>query len=279
MKAIDFKYDGRKLSDFGFMICSFDGGTGLETVSDANLTFNTVTAVGGKRRYITDRVYENCIETTFQICKIPHEYNYNIEVEFEEVRALKRWLERKEFHKVKFIQEPFNEFGFDFFFEGAFNVSQIEIAGLIVGLELTPMTNRPFALHDPIRIKLDWTEEEISAFDDTGDSIIRKMVDISEEIGYCYPKMKVTCLRDGTFQISNNSFGKTTAVKNCKKDEVLTFEYPIIQSSITSHDLANDFNFTFLRLANKYKKQMNELEIELPCEIEFEYCPVVKVGF
>ncbi len=277
MKAIDFIYDERRLSDFGFMICSFDGG-GVETVSDSEVTFNMVSALSGKRRYITDRVYESFIESTFQICKIPDRWNYNIEITFEEVRALKRWLERKNFCKVKFIQEPFSEFGYDFFFEGVFNVKQIEIGGVILGLELTLITNRPLALHDPINIKLEWSKNELSEYERSKKSITRTIEDLSDETGFCYPKMKVTCLENGSFQIASDVNGDITVVKNCIKNEVLTFEYPIVTSSIKTHDLANDFNFVFLKLQNSYGERENNFTIDSPCVIEIEYCPVVKIG-
>lgn len=34
MKAYDFSYGNKNLSDFGFILCNFGGSKGLETVSD-----------------------------------------------------------------------------------------------------------------------------------------------------------------------------------------------------------------------------------------------------
>ena len=50
MYATNFEYDGLKLSDFGMMICAFDSSGGIETVSSgADITFNTVKAIGSNR--------------------------------------------------------------------------------------------------------------------------------------------------------------------------------------------------------------------------------------
>ena len=48
MFLIDFEYDGRMLSDFGFMICNITTNSGVETVSaGSNITWNTVTSNTG----------------------------------------------------------------------------------------------------------------------------------------------------------------------------------------------------------------------------------------
>ena len=49
MKSYDFEYDGLNLSDFGFMICSFDS-KGVETISNGStITFNTVSMFNGNK--------------------------------------------------------------------------------------------------------------------------------------------------------------------------------------------------------------------------------------
>ena len=54
--------------------------------------------------------------------------------------------------------------------------------------------------------------------------------------------------------------------------------YPVIQSSISSHNIQNDFNWNFFRIANTYDNSRNDLTISLPCAIKVEYSPIVKVG-
>ena len=67
MYAIDFEYDGKRLSDFGMMLCSFDS-PGLETVSSgADITFNTTKSVGSDKVKMYDSKYEEIYTTPFQI--------------------------------------------------------------------------------------------------------------------------------------------------------------------------------------------------------------------
>ena len=69
MRAYDFEYDNHFLSDFGFIICSFDS-KGIETVSNGSkITFNKVSAQGGSKHELVSTEYEDCLETTFQISK------------------------------------------------------------------------------------------------------------------------------------------------------------------------------------------------------------------
>ena len=62
MKAFDFSYDGKKLSDFGFIICHF-GDKGLATVSEGcQISFNTIPILGGLKHELTSSKYEDCLE-------------------------------------------------------------------------------------------------------------------------------------------------------------------------------------------------------------------------
>ena len=62
MKAYDFEYDGKKLSDFGYMICFFDSG-GLNTVSGGSqITFNTVSTKHGELNELISSEYSEIYE-------------------------------------------------------------------------------------------------------------------------------------------------------------------------------------------------------------------------
>ena len=69
MKAYDFEYDGRFLHEFGMILCNFDS-SGINTVSNGSvITFNTVSVQNGSNYRLTSTEYEDCLESTFQICK------------------------------------------------------------------------------------------------------------------------------------------------------------------------------------------------------------------
>lgn len=263
MKAYDFEFDNRNLSDFNFVICQF-GSKGLETVNNGSkVTFNTVSTLGGSKHELTSAVYEDCLETTIQICK--NYCNNDVkEITSTEFRELTKWLSRKKFLKFKILNEEY----IDLYFEAAFNISRIEIDGRLFGLELEIITNRPFALKESRTIV-------INNLVQNGKHSIN---DVSHEEGYIYPHTEITIVEDGDLRIHNDIENRDTYIANCIAGEVITMDYPIIQSSISSHNIQNDFNWTFFRVANTFRKSRNDLTISLPCTIKVSYSPIVKVG-
>lgn len=263
MKAYDFSYDNKTLSSFGFILCNF-GEKGVDTVSDgAEISFNTVSTLNGAKHELVNTEYEQCLEDTVQICK--HSCDGGIqEITEVEHRQLTRWLNRRRFLKFK----PLSEEYIDIYFEASFNISKIEVGGRLYGLELQIITNRPFALKEPKTI------------------IIRNLVengkhsinDISHEEGHIYPYTEIIINQDGDLNIHNAIEDRDTFVSNCVAGEVITMNYPIIESSISSHNIQNDFNWIFFRVANTFENSRNDLTVSLPCTIKVKYSPIVKVG-
>ena len=263
MKALDFSYGNKNLSDFGFIICNF-GDKGLDTVSDGcQISFNTIPVFGGTEHKLTSVQYKECLETKIQICK--HSCNGGIqEITAIEHRNLTKWLNRKKFLKFK----PLSEEYIDLYFEASFNISRIELNGRLFGLELEVLTNRPFALKEPRIINIKNTVVD-------GKHSIN---DISHEEGYIYPYTEITINENGNLKIYNAIEDRNTYIANCVAGEVITMNYPVIQSSISSHNIQNDFNWNFFRVANTYENSRNDLTISIPCSIKVEYSPIVKVG-
>ncbi len=263
MKAFDFEYNNKNLSDFGLIICSF-GDKGLDTVSDgAKISFNAVPVQNGSKYELTSVEYEDCLETTIQICK--HSCAGGVqEITEVEHRQLIRWLNRKKFLKLKILDEDH----IDLYYEAIINISKIELDGKLMGLELEVLTNRPFALKDPRIITIKNTIQDGKHF----------INDTSHEEGYIYPFVEITIAQNGNFNIHNAIENRDTYIANCKKGEVITMDYPVIQSSDSSHNIQNDFNWNFFRIANTFENSRNDLTISLPCSIKIEYSPIVKVG-
>lgn len=263
MKAYDFSYGDKNLSDYGFIICNF-GDKGLDTVSDGcQISFNTISVLGGAKHELTSVQYDECLETTIQICK--HSCSSGVqEITETEHRQLTRWLNRKRFLKLKI----FDEDHMDLYYEARINVSKIEFNGQLIGLELNVLTNRPFALRDPKTINIkNLTLNGKHSFND-----------ISHEEGFIYPYTEITMNASGNLKIHNAIENRDTYIANCVAGEVITMDYPVIQSSISSHKIENDFNWSFFRVANTYDNSRNVLTISLPCSIKVTYSPIVKVG-
>lgn len=264
MEAFDFSYDDKNLSDFGFVLCNFGGSKGLETISDGcQITFNTVPVLGGLKHHLVDTEYQECLEDTWQICK--HSCKGGVqEITETEHREITRWLNRKNFLKLKI----FDKSHIDVYYKAFFNVSKITIDGRLFGFELEVRTNAPFAFKEPRIIKIE------NATQDGKHSIN----DISHEEGFIYPLTQITVNADGDLNIHNAIEDRNTYIANCKQGEVITMDYPVIQSSISSHNIQNDFNWNFFRVANTYENSRNDLTISIPCSIKVEYSPIVKVG-
>lgn len=261
MKAYDFEYDGVVLSSLGFMICKFDA-NGLETVSNGSqITFNTVSSYGGAKRELTSTTYEETLETTFQICKKPCD-NEDTTITIEDVRRIARWLNRKTFKKFRLLTDDMATI----YFEASFNISRVEMDGEIVGLELEMFTNSPFALMEK--------KVAIRNGSNNGKFIIR---DLSDVEGFIYPKMTIRVNANGNLVIKNAIEDRTMVINNCKSGEVITIEHPIITSSLSSHKIQNDFNWSFFRIANDFKQNVNEVTVSIPCDIDIVYPSYVKI--
>lgn len=263
MKSYDFEYDGLNLSDKGFIICKF-GSNGTETFSNGSyITFNTVSTLRGAKHELTSVEYSDCLSANFQICKHPCKTT-DAEISVDEIRDVMRWLNRKEFHKFKLLNDEY----INIFFEASFNVSKIEVNGKVVGFELEVITNRPFAVHEPIPITIKNLQENGT----------KTIYSESDDEGYIYPEMEIIIDSDGDLEIHNSSEDRIMRIANCKSGEIITVKYPIIESSLDSHKIQNDFNWKFFRIANSLRDRVNNLTISLPCTIKMKYSPIVKVG-
>lgn len=263
MKASDFVYNNKKLSEFGFIICSFDG-KGMETYDGIEITFNSVPTLNGTKSSLVSVVYEQNLEATIQICKNPCS-GAALEIEPHEYRNLMKWLNRKKFLKLKFLDEYY----LDVYFEAAFpKISRIEIDGKLYGLELNIITNSPHAFKEPKLIT-------INNFERDGKHSVK---DSSYEEGYIYPYTEITIDESGDLSIHNDLENRNVVIKNCIKGETITMDYPIISTTESSHDIQNDFNWNFFRIANTYENNRNDLTISLPCTIKAKYSPIVKIG-
>lgn len=266
MNAVDFEYDGQYLNDFGFIICDFNDTSGTNiTSAGSNISFKKVSRYGGNIHSLTSTQYEECIEAVFDICKDPDVYD-DLEISNDEFRDLMRWLNRKEFLKFR-ISDP--DLDYDTcYYNASFNIEKIKVAEKLYGLRLTMETDKPFGYGLEQRMKWDFSEIKPS----------HVFNDMSDEIGFIYPSIVVTCKDSGNLEISNDLCNTTTRIKNCTNGEVLTMnaETQIISSSIESHKISEDFNYEFFCIGNTYDNRRNTITASLPCTLEIIYTPIIK---
>lgn len=266
MYAIDFEYDGQYLSDYGFIICSFNPPSDTNIVNlGSKLTFNTVTRNNGKRHSLTGTQYKECIQTTFDICKNPDLYD-DLEISTEEYREIVRWLNRPKFMKFRIIDDE-NDLE-PCYYEASFNISKIEAIDVLYGIELEMTTNRPFG----------FGVENHKEYDFSDISKIYTLRDTSDEIGYIYPTITITCYQAGDLIIYNDITDNKMAITNCSVGEVIIIDGNThsITTTDKGHDIYNNFNYDYFKIGNTFNNRSNKISVSLPCKIELRYSPIIK---
>ncbi|MCM1500385.1 MAG: hypothetical protein NC124_18135, partial [Clostridium sp.] len=261
MYAIDFEFDGQKLSDYGMIICSFN--SNLETVSSgADITFHQSNSSCGNRFHLYASTYDSAYSSTFQICKNPGDKLNDGNLSVEEVSALQRWLCRKDkYYRFKVFQDGYEHI----YWNATFSSKQIEIGGRAVGLELTLYTDAPYAYRDEIVVSKDCSE-----------NLSFHIYDNSDEVGFIYPNLTITLLEDGegedrVFTLKNSLDHKTTRINGCTSGECIEIDgkNQIIRTSCLTHtSLAKDFNYFFPKIINTYTDNDNIFTCNLKCEIK-----------
>ena len=268
MKALDFNYDGLFLSDFGCVLCTFDNASFGTYSVGSEISFNTTPINFGKRHLLTSVRYDSCLSAEFTICKNAENLRNNENKYFtiEEQRDILRWLNRPNFHTFYLLDEGYE----DIYYNASFNVSKIELAGNVIGFSLKFFTDRPFGTRKKYK-------KNIAIIAPNESAIVK---DISDEIGYIYADVVVTCNQSGTLTIVNQMDGRITEIKNCVSGETITMKDMIIETNDTTHrkTIMNDFNFVFLRISNTFKNKNNRLTFSLPCTAVISYSPIRKVG-
>ncbi len=269
MYAVDFSFDGHNLRDFGMIICSFDGPSGSQTVSaGSKLTFNTVPMHSGKKHVLTGTQYDERITVTFSIAKNPCDYSdfSDMKITNDEFRDLMRWLNRREFLKFQIFDE--NEKDRDAcYYNASFNVEKVLIGGELYGLTLTMETDAPYG----------YGEEQVLVYEMKSGKEY-DLWDLSDEIGYIYPDMVITCNSSGTLQLENLTEECLMEIKNCTAGEVITIngDAQVITTTDKNHAIYDDFNFEFFKIGNTFNNRKNIFTTTLPCTLEIRYCPIIK---
>ena len=263
MAAIDFIYDGIQLSERGYMICNFNGNN--DTISNGSeITFTEVPIQNGVRRAVAGTKYDTVIQTTFGICKDFCNNNLTLNDGFitvSEVRSLARWLNRKEYLPFVLLTDGWD----DITYFGSFQIEQVRFGDKIIGLNLTMTTNSPFGWQSPVTRSF----SNVRSF---------SINDVSDDIGYLYPEMIVTCRSSGDLEIHNSLSSYYTEIKNCSSGESIHFSYPVIQCDNDEHDIANDFNYVFPRIENTFNNTGNVFSLTLSCNVDITYRPLAKIG-
>lgn len=269
MVAYNFVYDNIPLSDFGLILCAFSGPS-METVSlGSQISFELGTVPGKEKRNFISNNYQETITSHFQAAKIDPKTKTPYELSQQELSYIVRWLNRQDgFYKFKLIQDEFEIL----YTYANFNVSKIEIAGKIIGIDITMYTMYPYLLEEQSDIVYDIPSSGTTIF----------LMDNSDRIGHINLDVKIECLSNGEFSFYNSREKRITTINNCQLGEIITIDgdNQIIESSYKNHDIQDDFNYRFPRIVNTFYDRQNEITIGgINCVITLSWSPIRKVGF
>lgn len=285
MYATDFEYDGERLSEHGMMICSFDGIQDETVSSGADITFNCIKPSTANQFKLYSSTYEEAYTTTFQICKNVCDIAdaEDLYLTTREISSLQRWLCRHTFHQFHMLQDGYE----DIFWVGSFSSKQILRHGKTVGLELTLVTDAPYAygvVEDTVcDVEVDKNGHVVHGVE---------IYDLSDEVGYVYPDLEITIGNvDGKVMFRLENYADLECnehkdmyimqVKNCTAGETLIIngKNQIITSDNLEHTtLSEDFNYYFPRVINTYDNDLNYYVPNVPCTIKLAYSSIRKVG-
>ena len=273
MYQIDFEYAGRRLSEFGCIVCYINTSAGIrETDIGCDIKFTTVKNNHSSIHSATSSVYENVYTTTFDIMKNVCDGNVDdIYMTLDESRAITKWLNRRGYNKFKFYNPGNNIDSVNYY--GSFNVKPIVFNEKIIGMTLTFTSNAPYGFGDKnesVYYMLD-TTDTFSVFGD------------GDEINTIYPNVKVTCYEDGELKITNTKTGTCVEIRNCVNGETISMdgEHRLITTDNNEHvkTLFNDFEYEFLDIETDDSDGCENIyTVSMPCKIAISYSPIRKVG-
>lgn len=289
MCGTDFNFDGISLSSKGFIICEFEAPSGAQVRDNGSqIVFETVSSNNGTKNHLIHTKFEDCVAYDFDICKNPDMFD-DLEISEGEYRSLMRWLNVKDFKPFYFVDLGIALFDSSIFessaitsedlqnalsvcyYNGSFNIESIKVGGVLYGLRLHLTTDSPFGFGGEI-------SQEVSFLSLTTKQHIGVM---SDDHGYIYPDMEITCKASGILTITNETVGKSMTIKGCTNGETITIHGDsfLIETSSLSHNICDDFDYNFLpidTLGSLTGGNTNTFSTTSPCTITFKYRPVIK---
>lgn len=184
MLVTDFEFAGQKASSWGLMPCMFDSSDTATVSNGSKLTFSTANPANSDTWYFVGSKYPEVLTGTLQIMKKNCSGKYDDQFfTLDEIRAISRWLNRKDgYHRLVLTIEDMPGYE-DIWFNAYINVSVIEQVGKVVGLELEITTDKPYG----------YFAERVAHIELSQDTNMSGTVyDISDEIGISYPKFIFT---------------------------------------------------------------------------------------
>ena len=277
----DFIFDGRALSDFGYMAV-FENSEDVIDVSA--MQFNTIKAALSDINHRVSHTYEQNYTSTFLImknfCDTPEEEQW---MTHDDISEMTRWLARKQYKWFRFIDDEDDD---EIWYKVQIQISKEYIGANVVGLQLTVTANAPYGFTREINISnYDPTSHPIYPYRLTWSTIVQ-----SDEEGYIYPNVTIYANEAGKVRLYNESddANRETIINNCIPGEIIQIIGGDTQQIISNvdHDFSEDFNYVFPRLCCTYGDYKNKLGslidpagYSTSVRTDYSYRGIRKVGF
>lgn len=258
MYAKDFIFDGKSCDEFNLMLCNFDNGNSDGDMG-ANIEFTTTSnPICGKWRKLSSKDTKP-LEFQISVCKKDGTY-----IDEYEEQAIRRWLFRRdEYKKFQFVQDGYEQVWFNAY---ATSGELKKCGGQIIGITINWKCDASHGYGELYKNEI-------------GENSMLEFFDQSDEVGSVYVYAEINVIKDGIITIYNSIEDREFKIRNCTAGEKIIQDNNLLQlsSSIESHNIYNDFNFNFFRVANTYQSRKNQI-ITNGCSVKFSYYPIKNVG-
>lgn len=258
----DFIFDGRSLSEFGYILV-FENTE--DTMDTSNMEMKTIKGARNDKSLGVGYSYGDNLTATYLImknfCEFPED---ELNLTDEDVSELTRWLCRKQYKWFRYVD---TEDGVDdTWFQGYWTVKKEYAGDQVIGLQITLHTNAPYGYSRIIKHFENQTSFSIN-------------INTDEE-GYIYPDVTIQLSANGELNLTNTTEDRVTGLKNCVAGETITIRNGDVQqiSSTQDHDWIHEFNYKYPRFVAKYGDTQNDFTVNMPADITLEYREIRKVG-
>ena len=259
----DFIFDGRALSEFGYILVFENTEDAMDT---SNMEMKTIKGARNDKSLGVGYSYGDNLTATYLImknfCEFPED---DLNLTDEDVSELTRWLCRKQYKWFRYVDD--DGATSDVWYQGYWTVQKEYAGDSVIGLKITLHTNAPYGYS---RIIKHFSNE--TAFDIN--------VNTDEE-GYIYPTVTIQLAEGGELHFINTTENRDMELKNCVAGETITIENGDVQqigSTNTAHDWIHEFNYKYPRFVTSYGNLENHFTINKQADITLEYREIRKVG-
>lgn len=255
-----FIFDGILSDEYGIRCVSFDRAS-KETYRSQETNIQSEKSIKSNIFYMVSQEYSTPLAYKIQVVN----RNFSPITSTQE-RALNKWLCQRGKYKLFCIFDK--RYADIWFYANISNPTLIWIND-VNGLEYTITTNAPFGFSDERNVHIEFNENDL----------FEHYVDNDEDMPI-YPDISIQLNAAGTLILTNESVNeqmdKSFSIQNCEIGEIITVDgsYPRISSSLSSHNIYNDFNKNWFYWIDGY----NSIHSNIPCIIDFKYREYRKVG-